>query len=380
MSRIKRLYIEKSDKKWLIALPGQVALVGLIVFLVDRLMIELVARRFRDLLDELRATNNMWLPKQAQAELLRYGQSATEYTRPAAVFLLAATVLFAFATIALWRGSPRAASAGLILVGVLTPAYLTGLVMTSSTSLSQVVHSSGYTEEAANLIAWTIPEWYAPARMGVLGAAVVTYLMSVVVLLRSASGKGWAVPVPRMVPYLLAYPPLAGVSVMVFDLVGFRQVGSIFDEEQLRIPNEYNGEDHGDAYARDTCLDGALSVIWTHAALFVVVTVIALPLAWIVRRGRTSSGPVLAGLGLVGLPFLLLLLVVSFSSFFTFQIPDESIPPEGFASAMSWYVPAVLTQTALAALAYLTSMALLVKGARRATLEKPTKDGVRAAL
>ena len=285
MARIERLYSEKSDRRWLIALPGQVALVGLVVFLVDRLMIELVARHFRELLDELRATNNMWLPKQAQAELLRYGQSATEYTRPAAVFLLAATVLLTFATIALWRGSPRAASAGLILVGVLTPAYLAGLVMTSSASLSQVVHSSGYTEEAAKLIAWTIPEWYAPARMGVLGAAVVTYLTSVVVLLRSASGKGWTVPVPRTVPYLLAYPSLAGVSVMVFDLVGFRQVGSIFDEEQLRIPNGYSGEDNGNAYARDTSLDGALSMIWTHAVLFAVVTVIALSLAWIVRRG-----------------------------------------------------------------------------------------------
>jgi hypothetical protein len=306
-------------KGWLIALPGQVALFGLAVSLLDR------------------------------AALGSVLESGMAQPNSASLYFLTATALFIPATVLFRRGSPRAATAGLLLIGLLTPPYLTLLIFQS------------LSDPPWDLLGDALPptmDWYAAARAALLGAAAMAYLISLYLLVRSTAAGWRATPVPRTTPLMLLHLPLTGVHVTVLTFVAIGQASRIAQEE---VRAAARGKLFSGAHL--FYLENAAELAWTYAVLFTVAGTIALALA--VIAWRAGDHPALAAaLGVAGLPFLLLLLVVSAGTPFMLSgAADEAVPPI-LGSGPDWYFPAILTQTALGAVAYVASVVALIKGVR----------------
>jgi hypothetical protein len=337
----------------LIAVPGQVAFFGLAVFLMDRVAIWSTTADVQRTLGYLKATDNMWLTEDVRAGL---GELARSGTGPITLFFLIATVVFALATVLLWRVSRRAVAAGLLVMGVLTPPYLIGLVVVSTTDLQSNAYDY-VSIEAVDFLSSSIPDWHTPARTAVLGAAAMAYVTSLFMLARPATTKWRAVPVPRMVPLLMRHLPLAGLTVTVLSFVAIVQANQIAHEAVRTSKDEYY------AGVGTNYLEQAIRIAGTYGVVLAVAGVIALVLAAMWRRSGISA-PLLVVQGVVGLPLLLLLLVVSLGTPFQLSGAADEPFPEVLGSGPIWYLPAILTQTSLAAVAYIASVVMLIRGAR----------------
>ncbi|GAA0839848.1 hypothetical protein ACFQVD_30810 [Streptosporangium amethystogenes subsp. fukuiense] len=335
-------------RPWPILLPGQAAVFGLAVFLLDRAASGVVAER---------AAVTVRVTEDARAELVRYGESVV--VGGATSFLLIATILLVPVAVLLRCGSRRAAAAGLVTMGLLTPPYLAGLAVVAFTTDPVSGIQAGFmSSQTADLLRSWLPGWYAPARTALPGAAVMAWLTSVFLLSRSAAVRWRAVPAPRAVPLLLGHLPLIGVLVTVFGSVAIGQTERLAHQEARAAAGEYAGA--GLFY-----LEHATGTVWRYAVLLAVAGALALMLAAVVHRTGIRA-PLLVVHGMAGVPLLLLLLVVSFATPFAVSgAADEPVPPV-LGSGPEWYFPALLTQTFLGAFAYVTATVLLIRGDRAA--------------
>lgn len=186
-------------------------------------------------------------------------------------------------------------------------------------------------------------DWYAAARAALLGAAAMAYLISLYLLVRSTAAGWRATPVPRTTPLMLLHLPLTGVHVTVLTFVAIGQASRIAQEE---VRAAARGKLFSGAHL--FYLENAAELAWTYAVLFTVAGTIALALA--VIAWRAGDHPALAAaLGVAGLPFLLLLLVVSAGTPFMLSGAADEPVPSILGSGPDWYFPAILTQTALGA-------------------------------
>ncbi|WP_433370547.1 hypothetical protein [Streptosporangium sp. CA-115845] len=110
-------------RPWPILLPGQAAIFGLAVFLLDRAASGTITEK---------AAVTVRVTEDVRAELVRYGESAV--VGWASGFFLAAVVFLVPVAVLLQRDSRRAAAAGLIAMGLLTPPYLAGLAVVAFTT------------------------------------------------------------------------------------------------------------------------------------------------------------------------------------------------------------------------------------------------------
>ncbi|MFC7647677.1 hypothetical protein ACFQX6_49670 [Streptosporangium lutulentum] len=111
-------------------------------------------------------------------------------------------------------------------------------------------------------------------------------------------------------------------------------------------------------------LDQATETAWTYAALLAVAGAITLVLTWTARRHGVTA-PLLAGLGVFGIPFFLLLLMVTMGMPFWLSGATGEPVPLAIGDGPPWYLPALVTQTSLAAVAYVASVALMLRGRGR---------------
>ncbi|GAA3130303.1 hypothetical protein GCM10010466_21220 [Planomonospora alba] len=327
-----------------IGLAVQAALFGSAVFLLDRAAGAAVADRAAS---TGRIADGTW------TELARHGESASAPAGPVVGFFLVAAILFAPVAVLLDRRRRRAETAGLLLAGLLTPPYLAGLaVVALFTGAGPDVLLS---EDTVALVRSRLPDWYVPARSALLGAAATAHLVNVFLLARAAAAHQRAVPVPGTVPLLLAHLPLVGVHVTVLGSVAIGQAGRLARQEARTAPEG--------AYAGPGLfyLDDAAGLLRWYGVLFAVAGALALALAAAVRR-RGAAAPLPAVLGAAGIPFLLLLLVASAATPFTQSGAADEPVPGVLGSGPDWYPPALLTQTLLGAVAYLTAAVLLVRG------------------
>lgn len=337
-------------------LPGQVAIFGLTVFLLDRLAIRSNAAHVQESLDALKATGDMPITVDARDAMAGYEEIATAQTRPVAILFLIATMCFVPVAALLWRGSRRATASGLLLMGAFTPPYLGILVAISLSDLGSRLH--GMPAESGDVLKPLILDWYTPARAATLGAAAMAWLMSAFLLARPSGTGRRAMRAPWRIPLLMAHLPLAGVNVTVLNFIAIHQAGRIAREEVRRAPaDQYAGV--GDVY-----LEQATRIAWHYAVLLVIAGVIALALAGLAWRGGVSP-PLLFAQGLAGLPFLLLLLVVSAGTPLMLSGAGDEPFPEVLGSGPTWYLPAIITQTSLGAVAYLASVVLLIRGSAK---------------
>ncbi|WP_285777334.1 hypothetical protein [Microtetraspora sp. NBRC 13810] len=338
-----------------LALPAQAALLGAAVCLLDLTVLRSATTRSR------RDVEGMALPAGARAELAGYETLAG--TRPALLFFTAATALLTCVAVPLWRGSAPAASpggaagrgvaAGLLGVGFLTPVYLAGLLAVSSVEAYPTLSW----EVAEDLLDAAIPGWYGHARAALLGVAAVTYPAAVCLLARPAA-TGWrARPAPGTALLLLRLLPLSGAVVTVLNLVAIGQARRQAEETFRRDPDHYTGA--GEFY-----LDQATRTTWTYALALAVAGAGALALAGLARRHGVTA-PLLVALGVAGPPLLFLWLLLAGGTPFVLGGASGEPVPVVAGDGPPWYLPAILTQTSLAALAYVVSVALILRAAGR---------------
>ncbi|GAA3803807.1 hypothetical protein GCM10022226_24490 [Sphaerisporangium flaviroseum] len=341
-------------KAWLIALPGQVAVVGLVISLLDHFALRSATQHVRRSVDDLGAPGDTPIPGDARAELERYGEIASAVARPVMLLLVIPMVALALVAVLLWRGSPRATGAGLVTMGLLTPPYLACLVGVFFTDLAYGLQS--VSQVTVDPVRSPIPDWYVPARAAVLGAAAMAYLTGLFLLTRPAATNWRTMPARGTVPLLMAHLPLVRVNVTVLTFVALGQAGPIA-REQVRAapPDHYAGV--GEMY-----LEQATRIAGHYAVALAAAGAIALVLAAIAWRAGASAR-LLVVMGVAGIPFMFLLLLVSAGTPFMFSGAGDEPVPEVLGSGPSWYLPAILTQTSLGALAYIACVVLLVRTA-----------------
>ncbi|MER7500902.1 hypothetical protein AB0L05_04475 [Nonomuraea pusilla] len=334
-------------KGWLVVLPGQVAAFGSAVCLIDLAAIRSVTERLQRSLGELGRTDSTELTK----DVARYGEVAMAGTRPVMLFFAITTILFASVVVPLWRGSRHGVAVGLFGMGFLAPAYLAGLFAVSLMEVDlHSVLSSGVFEGLSN------PDWYPRGRAAVLGAAAMACVASLCLLARPATTRWQASPAPRMALLLMSHLPLVAASVTVLNFVAIDQTRRLAAERvRTSSQDEYAGA--GEFY-----LAQAFATAWRYAPLLAVAGVIALVLTVLVRRYGVTA-PLLVGLGVVGLPLLFLLLLVSLATPFVLSGAGGEPVPEVLGTGPNWYPPAIFTQVSLAALAYVVTVALMLRAA-----------------
>ncbi|WP_188194286.1 hypothetical protein [Nonomuraea sp. SYSU D8015] len=329
------------------ALAGQVLALGLIVAAMDRVAFAMTRQDILELFRQLRADGNMWLDQGAQQELLGFTKSGGSNILPFTIFCVIAALLHALAAIGLRRGSRGSTAAGLYVVGMLTPLYLVGLLLVSRWMEGGVLHDFMSSSDAEMIMRSSTPDWYAPARLALLGAAATAYVMTGSVLLRRAAPvlRDWTAP--RRATLILGHAPLAGLFVAVFNFVALDQAHRLSD---------------GKYYVR-LFGSGLWAYVWWSAAAMVLVW----GLTWIGRRPGKSH-LLVAGLGAITVPFLLFQLVTWFVMYETMKGATFDDVDGVIGSGLSWYGPALITQASLAAVAFVAAVVLTLRAARRAPL------------
>ncbi|WP_248961832.1 hypothetical protein [Sphaerisporangium perillae] len=341
-------------RTWLIAVAGQVAVFGLVVGLLDRTATTSAAARIQRTLDIVTAMRTRRITGAVRAELAGYAEHAAAGGRPAVYFFLVATGLFTCVTALLWRGSRRGKAAGLLLAGMLTPPYLgglTALALTGPPADASVARSP----EARDFLELAVPDWYTPAHAAVLGAAAMAHLVTVFLLTRPAT-TGWRpAPVSRAARTILVHLPLAGANVAVLNFVAIGQAERMA-RETVRGPDGEQYAGVGEFY-----MEQATKVAWNFAVLFAAAAAVTLVLAAVARRAGVSA-PLLVAHGVAGLPYLLLLVAAAPASPFMLSGASGEPVPEVLHSGPAWYMPAVVTLTSLAAVAFIAGQVLLIRG------------------
>ncbi|GIH78461.1 hypothetical protein [Planobispora longispora] len=334
-------------RRWAIVILGQPVVFGLAVWLLDRAGTAAAVESVRKRLSNLPAADTgTWIG------FTQYEEAAARIPFLTAAFFMMAAVLFVNVAAPLWHGSPRAVAAALLFLGLTGPLYLTVLAGMVVTDVEGDLRN-GLWSPTGDIPA-PAPGWYAPGRAATLGAAAMAYLMSVVLLTRAVAWR--PAPAPRMAPLILSQLPLLGLTIPVLDFVAIGQAGPLADGEVRAAPDYYAD---GKFY-----LENAAGFAWTHTALFAVAGVVALMLALLIRRFGVSPA-LLAVQGAAGFLFLLLLLAVSVATPFSLSgAADEPVSPV-LGSGPDWYLPAVLTQTVLCAVAYTTTVVWQITFLRR---------------
>ncbi|MEO3810247.1 hypothetical protein ABGB17_14700 [Sphaerisporangium sp. B11E5] len=305
-------------KAWPFAIPGQVAFAGLVVYLLTRSAIDSLPPGARE---------------------AAYGGGAARAIVP----FLVLTVLFWPVALLLRRGSDRAVTGGLLLMGVLTLPYLGMLAQTGLAGEHSLSRHGDL----------PVPEWYVPARAAAAGGAAVVYVVSLHLFARPTTLRPR--PAPWPVPPILAHLSLIGLSVTGLGFVAVSQAGPIARERERA-----DGEGHYAAWG--FYLDQAAATARGYAVMFALVAVAAPALAAVTWRFGVSA-PLLAGLGVLTPPFLVLMIAMSAATPFTLSGASGEPVPDVLSSGPEWYQPAVVTHSVLGATAYVAILALLLRGA-----------------
>ncbi|MFC4533971.1 hypothetical protein [Sphaerisporangium dianthi] len=343
----------RSRRAWAAAIPAQVAVSGAVVYLLDRTAIRSAADHVLRTLDVIDAAGTRRLAEGTRDELARYAEQATADTRPVLYFFLLATGLFTGVCVLLWRASPRATAAGLMLFGALTPPYLAGLAFVALTDLTTELWA-GRSSEAGDLLENAMHGWYAPAHAAVLGAAAMAYVVTVFTLARPATTGRRTTPAPWAAQVIMLQLPLAGAIVAVLNFVAIGEAGRAA-REIASGPRaaEYAGA--GDSY-----IGPVTGAAWTYAALFAAAGAVMLVLAAIAWRTGLSA-PLLVAHGVAWPAYLLLLVAASAASPFILSGAGGEPFPEVLHSGPAWYPPAIVTLSSIAAVAAIAVQVMLVR-------------------
>nr|BFE83982.1 hypothetical protein GCM10020093_065830 [Planobispora longispora] len=333
-------------RRWAIVILGQPVVFGLAVWLLDRAGTAAAVESVRKRLSNLPAADTgTWIG------FTQYEEAAARIPFLTAAFFMMAAVLFVNVAAPLWHGSPRAVAAALLFLGLTGPLYLTVLAGMVVTDVEGDLRN-GLWSPTGDIPAPPPAGTPRPRRdAGRRGHGVPDERGP------ADQGRGMAAgAAPRMAPLILSQLPLLGLTIPVLDFVAIGQAGPLADGEVRAAPDYYAD---GKFY-----LENAAGFAWTHTALFAVAGVVALMLALLIRRFGVSPA-LLAVQGAAGFLFLLLLLAVSVATPFSLSgAADEPVSPV-LGSGPDWYLPAVLTQTVLCAVAYTTTVVWQITFLRR---------------